>query len=120
MAPASRAARIARSRSRASDGSDTEPPRSGAAARLDPAVGTEVVRRVILADQVLHERVATLVEPLRLPRRAVRERVRGEDGQRDRRVAVADDGVGELVGVDLAPADRLARRGAREPARVDA
>src|SRR5439155_1182668 len=72
------------------------------------------------AEELRHERIAPLVEPLRLPRGMVGERVGGEQRERDGRVAVADDGVGQAVGVDLAPAHGLARRRAREAARVDA
>jgi len=66
------------------------------------------------------ELLAAVVEPLRRARRVVRHGVGGQQRERDRGIAVADDGAGQLVGIDLAPADRLARRRAGEAAGVDA
>ena len=59
-------------------------------------------------------------EPLERARRVARERVRREQRQRDRRVEVAHHGVGQPVGIDLAPAHRLGRRRAGQAARVGA
>jgi hypothetical protein len=62
--------------------------------------------------------VTAAVESLRLARRVARQRVGGEQRQRDGGVRVADDRVGEAVGIDLAPAHGLRRRRARQTARV--
>src|ERR671927_1492608 len=78
------------------------------------------LRLLVLGQQQLHQLPAAVVEALQGARLVARERVGGDDWQRDGRVHVADDRVGQALGIDLAPRDRLARRRAREAARVGA
>src|SRR5204863_5971237 len=74
------------------------------------------VRRAALALEIGHQFLALVVQVLPLPRAVLAsDGVLAEQGKRDRRVAVRDDGVRQLAGIDLAPADRFGRRRAREP-----
>ena len=72
------------------------------------------------SQQPFHHRLAAAVEPLERPVGVPRLGVRREHRQRDGVVAVHHHGAGELVGIDLAPAHRLRRRGAGESAGVGA
>ena len=62
--------------------------------------------------------LAPVVETLERTRRDRLEDVTGQQRQGDRGIAVDDDRVRQLVRIDLAPRDRLARGRPREPTRV--
>src|SRR5256714_13033897 len=85
--------------------------RAGVAVRLRLAV-----RLGELAQQL----VAPIVQASEPPFLALGERVRGHDRKTDGVVEVTHHGAGELLGIDLAPANRLGRRRAREAAGVGA
>ena len=68
--------------------------------------------------QLRHHLLALLVQAARLARLAPRQRIGGDQRQRHGRIDVAYDRVGQLGGIDLAPAHRLRRRRAREAAGV--
>src|SRR5215204_1189431 len=76
------------------------------------------LRLFILREQQLHQLAAAVVEPLQLARLVARQRVGRDDRQRDGRVHVADDSIGQTLWVNLAPRDGLARRRARQTAGV--
>ena len=79
--------------------------------------GAPLALRELVA-QDAHVVLAPVEQPLERARRVARERVRGEQRQRDGGVEVAHHRVRQPVGIDLAPAHRLGRRRAGEAAGV--
>src|SRR5690349_20331898 len=70
-----------------------------------------VVGEILLGER-FHHLAALIVETAQLARLAARKSIAGDERHRDGGVGVADHGVGEPVGIDLAPTHGLARRGA--------
>src|SRR5215472_116189 len=95
--------------------------RSACGASSDDSVPIALfVRRFGFLRQVGDERVALVHEFFPCPASVRRPNgVLGKKRERNGRIAVGDDGVGEHAGIDLTPADGFRRRGAREPAPDD-
>src|SRR4030095_2043996 len=72
-----------------------------------------LARRIrILSPQQIHHLLTAIIQTPQLARRAFRESVSSDQRQRHGGIEVTDDGARQLVGVNLAPANRLARCGA--------
>ena len=76
------------------------------------------LRLRVLAFQQIHHLFAPIVQPFQLARRAFRESVGRDQRQGHCRVEVTDHRARQLIGIDLAPTDRLGRRCAGKSARV--
>ena len=74
----------------------------------------------VLVPQLLHHLFAAIGQALEFAGLRAGKDVGGEQGQGDDGIGVADHGIGQLIGIDLAPAHGLARRRAAEPAGVGA
>src|SRR5262245_17643211 len=66
------------------------------------------IRLRVLALQQIHHRLAPVVQPLQLAGLEFSESVGRDQRQGHGRIEVTDDRARQLVGIDLAPTDRLA------------
>src|SRR5205823_6014547 len=74
----------------------------------------------ILRADFFHLRVAFVVKALAFARRGFAQRVGGDERQRNRRVHVADDAIGQGVGINFSPAPGFGGRRAAQAAGVGA